>query len=111
MHGLLQAPRIAGTLVSHGRKDEGFLFFVRLIGRVYFKKHLAEFTVDTPHAVYMSLTQDGVGPVQQHIEVIRVCGVGLSLRMNCPHHLMPCGATGSKHAEFLTCGIRLSVIP
>ena len=64
---------IPGTLVSHGREDEGFLSFVRLIGTVYFKKHLAEFTVDTPRALYI---QDGVGPVQQHkrfIEVIREC--------------------------------------
>ena len=41
---------------------------------VYFKKHLAEFTVDAPRALYMSLAQDSVGPVQQHkrfIEVIR----------------------------------------
>ena len=54
--------------------EEGFLSFVRLIGTVYFKKHLAEFTLDTPRALYMSLAQDGIGPVQQHkrfIEVIR----------------------------------------
>ena len=41
---------------------------------MYFKKHLAEFTLDTPRALYMSLSQDGVGPVQQQkrfIEVIR----------------------------------------
>ena len=56
--------------------EEGFLSFVRLIGTVHFKKHLAEFTLDTPRALYMSLAQDGIGPVQlqQHkrfIEVIR----------------------------------------
>ena len=56
--------------------DEGFLSFVRLICTVYFKKHLAEFTLDTPHALYMymSLAQDGTDSVQQHkrfIEVIR----------------------------------------
>ena len=69
---------IPGTL-AHTHPDlmeEGFLPFVRLIGTVYFKKHLAEFTLDTPRALYMSLSQDGVGPVQQHkrfIEVIREC--------------------------------------
>ena len=67
---------IPGTL-AHTRPDlmeEGFLSFVRLIGTVYFKKHLAEFTLDTPRALYMSLSQDGVGPAEQHkkfIEVIR----------------------------------------
>ena len=30
--------------------------------------------------------------------------------MNCPHPLMPCGTTGSEHAGFLTCGIRMPVI-
>ena len=43
---------------------------------MYFKKHLAKFTLDTPRALYMSLAQDGIGPVQlqQHkrfIEMIR----------------------------------------
>ena len=48
--------------------------FVRLIGTIYFKKHLAQFTVNIPHALYMSLTQSDVAPMQQHkkfIEVIR----------------------------------------
>ena len=67
---------IPGTLADtgHDQIEEGFLSFVRLIGTVYFKKHLAEFTLDTPRALYMSLAQDGIGPVQQHkrfIEVIR----------------------------------------
>ena len=62
---------IPGTLaIDHGREEDGFLSFVRLIGTVYFKKH----TLDTPHALYMSLTQDSTDSVQQHkkfIEVIR----------------------------------------
>ena len=58
---------IPGTLADtgHDQMEEGFLSFVRLIGTVYFKKHLAEFTLDTPRALYMSLAQDGIGPVQQ----------------------------------------------
>ena len=67
---------IPGTLADtgHDQMEEGFLSFIRLIGTVYFKTHLAEFTLDTPRALYMSLAQDGIGPVQQHtrfIEVIR----------------------------------------
>ena len=67
---------IPGTLAdtAPGRLDNGFLSFVRLISTVYFKKHLAEFTVNTPCALYMSLAQSGVGPMQQHnklIEAIR----------------------------------------
>jgi len=67
---------IPGTLAdtAPGRETEGFLSFVRLIGTVYFKKHLAEFVLTTPRALYMSLTQGGVGPMEQHrrfIETIR----------------------------------------
>ena len=38
------------------------------------QKHLAEFTLDTPRALYLSLAQDGIDSVEQHtrfIEVIR----------------------------------------
>ena len=67
---------IPGTLADtgHDQMEEGFLSFDRLIDTVYFKNHLAEFTLDTPRALYMSLAQYGIGPVQQHtrfIEVIR----------------------------------------
>ena len=50
---------ILGTLAdtAPGRLDNGFLSFVRLIGTVYFKKHLAEFTVTTPRTLYMSFSQ------------------------------------------------------
>ena len=66
---------IPGKLADtdHAQMDEGFLSF-RLICTVYFKKHLAEFTLDTPRVLYMSLAQDGTDSVQQHkkfIEVIR----------------------------------------
>ena len=49
---------ILGTLAdtAPGRLDNGFLSFVRLIGTVYFKKHLAEFTVTTPRTLYMSFS-------------------------------------------------------
>ena len=51
---------VAGTLAytGHDQMEEGFLSFVRLIGTVYF---LAEFTLDTPRALYMSLAKDGIG--------------------------------------------------
>ena len=77
----------------------------------YKKKHLAGFTVDTPHALYMPLSQDGVGPVQRFIEVIRESAWStIEFEDDCLHHLMPCGATGGKHAGFLTCRIWLPVI-
>ena len=64
---------VPGTLADtgHDQMEEGFLSFGRLIGTGYFKKHLAKFTLDTPHALYMSLAQDGIGSVQlqQHKEV------------------------------------------
>lgn len=44
------------------------------IGTVYFKKHLAEFTVTTLRTLYMSFSQSDVGPIQQNkkfIEAIR----------------------------------------
>ncbi len=67
---------IPGTLAATapGRFEEGFLSFVRLIGTVYIKKHLAQFTVKTPRALHMSLAQSGVAPMRQHekfIEAIR----------------------------------------
>ena len=64
---------IPGTLAhtAPGRLEEGFLSFVRLIGTVYFKKHLSEFIVNTPRALYMSLTQSSVGPMQQHKQFIQ----------------------------------------
>ena len=67
---------IPGKLADtdHDQIDETFLLFVRLICTVYFKKHLAEFTLDIPRVLYMSLAQDGTDSVRQHkrfIEVIR----------------------------------------
>lgn len=65
-----------GTLTgtAPGRLDDGFLSFIRLIGTVYFKKHLAELTVNTPCALYMLFSRSDVGPMQQHkqfLEAIR----------------------------------------
>ena len=61
-----------GTLADTDpdRVDEGFMSFVRLIGTIYFKKHLAQFTVNTPCALYTSLTQSDVAPMQQHKKFI-----------------------------------------
>ena len=77
MHGSSRVPRIyLEHSLAHTHPDlleERFLSFVRLTGTVYSKKHLAEFTLDTPCALYMSLSQDGVAPVQQHNKVIREC--------------------------------------
>ena len=39
---------------------------------VYYKKHLAEFTLDIPRALYMSLSQDDVAPFEQHERFIKV---------------------------------------
>ena len=59
---------IPGTLADTApdRVEEGCMSFVRLIGTIYFKKHVAQFTVNTPRALYMSLTQSDVAPMQQH---------------------------------------------
>ena len=67
---------IPGTLADAApdRGKKGFISFVRLMGTRYFKKHLVQFTVNTLCALYMSLTQSDVAPMQQHkkfIEVIR----------------------------------------
>ena len=48
--------------------------FVRLTDTIYFKKHLAQFTVSTSHVLHNSLTHSNIAPMQQHkkfIEVIR----------------------------------------
>lgn len=68
--------RFPGTLADTvpGRLEEGFRSSVRLIGTVYFKKHLEEFTAHTARALSMSLAESGVGHMQQHkrfIEAIR----------------------------------------
>ena len=80
-----------GTLAdtAPGRKRQGFLSFVRLIGTVYFKKH----SHTTPRALYTSLTQHGLDYVQQQ-DTRGKCGVGYSLKMSVPPHLKPCGGTG-----------------
>ena len=63
---------IPGTLAETApdTKETGFLSFIRLIGTMYFKKHLVEFIVNTPRALYMSLAESGVGPMQQHKKFI-----------------------------------------
>ena len=79
-----------GTLAdtAPGREEQGFLSFVRLIGTVYFKKHLVEFSPTTPHALYTSLTRHGLHYVQQHKQFIKYiwenCGVRYSLKMSSP---------------------------
>ena len=47
---------IPGTLAdtAPNRVEDGFMSFVTLVGTMYFKKHLAQFTVNTPRALYMS---------------------------------------------------------
>ena len=51
MHGLLIY--LEHYLVMVVREDKGYLSFVRLMGTLSVNKHLAEFTVDIPRALYM----------------------------------------------------------
>ena len=62
-----------GTLTdtAPGREEQGILSFVRLIGSVYFMKHLVEFSHTTPCTLYTSLTQHGLHYVQQHKQFIK----------------------------------------
>jgi len=80
-----------GTLAdtAPGRLDNGFLTFVRLIGTVYFKKHLAEFTVTTPRALYMSFSQSDVGPIQQHKKIIEAIRERVWSRIQFENELPP----------------------
>ena len=72
------------------------------------------YTLDTPRALYLSLAQDSIGPVQQHKRFIEVIRESVWSRIEfedeLPPHLMPCGATGSEPVGSRTCGIRLPVI-
>ena len=52
--------------------DEGFLSFVRLVGTMYFKKHLSVFLHNTPRALYMSLNESGLSPLEQHKKFLQV---------------------------------------
>ena len=65
--------KFPGTLAdtAPGRKEQGFLSFIRLIGTVYFKKHVVEFSHTTPRALHASLTQHGLDHVQQQKQFIK----------------------------------------
>ena len=52
--------------------DNGFLSFVRLVGTMYFKKHLSVFHCNTPRALYMSLEETGLSPREQHKKFIQI---------------------------------------
>ena len=60
---------IPGTLAdtTPGGVSVGFLSFVR---SVYFKKHLAEFILSTPRALYMSLTQNDVDHAKSLLKLL-----------------------------------------
>ena len=64
--GTQEIPGILAA-TAPGRVSVGFLSFVRLIGSLYFKKHLAVFILSTPSALYMSLTQNDVDHEQQDL--------------------------------------------
>ena len=55
-----------GTLAStcDTSRELGFFSFVRLIGTVYFKKHLSLFTYDSPRALFNSFPDSD--PISQH---------------------------------------------
>ena len=54
--------------VSTNNRASGFLSFLRLIGTVYFKKHLASFisihNIETPQQLYNSI--DSITPEDKH---------------------------------------------
>ena len=50
------------------------LAFIRLVGTMYFKKHLSVFSFNTPRALFMSLDENSMSAIDHHkrfIEVIR----------------------------------------
>ena len=53
---------------------------------MYFKKLLAQFTVNTPPALYISLTQSDVAPMLQHKTKLlgKQCGVGFNVKKLIP---------------------------
>ena len=59
------------------------LAFIRLVGTMYFKKHLSVFSFNTPRALFMSLDENSMSAIDYHkrfIEVIR--DLVWSLKMN-----------------------------
>ena len=63
-----------GTLadISPESSDLGFLAFIRLVGCSYFKKHLAAFVLNTPEALFHSIS--ATSPEEHHhkwLDVIR----------------------------------------
>ena len=56
---------------------------------MYYKKHLAEFTLDTTRAEYMSLAQDGPHSVQQHKRFIKVTRESVWSRIEFEDELPP----------------------
>ena len=100
-----------GTLASTcgSSRQLGFLSFVRLIGTVYFKKHLSRFKYDCPRALLNSFPySDPISQHKQWLDYIRsTFGRILSLRMNfLPHVRRPYGGTGSAHAGYHTFGVK-----
>ena len=50
-------------------KEEGFLSFVRLVGSMYFKKHLSVFLATTPR--FTSLEESGLSASEHHKKFIQ----------------------------------------
>ena len=88
-----------GTLAStcDTSRESGFLSFVRLIGTVYFKKHLSSFKYDCPRALFNSFSSSD--PISQHKQWLAALGPlygrTLNLRMSFLPHGRLCGGTGS----------------
>ena len=61
----LAAPGTLADTHPHNMKD-GCLSFLRLVGSMYFKKHLSSFTYDTPPALYNSLADPTSTMLEQH---------------------------------------------
>ena len=83
-------PSIPGTLADTDPSvmEEGFLSFIRLIGTVYFKKHLSVFIQDTPRALYNSLTSN-MTPIQQHAKFLETIRDGVWDRIQFEDELPP----------------------
>ena len=101
----LNAKFISGTTMpgsmdqfNQSNKELGFLFFVRLIGTIYFKKHLPSFISlyghETPEQLYNS-TSTSLAPKERHKDWLqKICGV-VSERILSEDERMPSiGITG-----------------
>ena len=98
-----------GTLAStcDTTRQLGFLSFVRLIGTVYFKKHLSTFKYDCPRALLNSSNSDPISQHKQWLDCIRsTVWENIEFEDELPPSWEALGGTGSAHAGYQTFGVK-----